>query len=102
MKRIASSPFFKGFVIGVILALIALAVMSLTGCSSCSRMGKSFSSDISGGLDRTVTAYDYNGKKLGEWSGKFDISEDDNEIFFDDANGKRVIIQNAIVIAEEN
>lgn len=85
-------------------AIFALfvGVASLSGCASCSRGMKSFSSDLNGGLDRTVTVYDYNGNILGEWSGKFDISEDDNEIYFDDENGKRVIIQNGIVICEEN
>lgn len=82
--------------------VFVVGVASLSGCSSCSREMKSFSSDIGGGLDRTVTAYDYSGNVLGQWSGKFDISENDNEIFFDDADGHRVIIQNAIVIAEEN
>lgn len=87
--------------VAAMLALV-VGVMSLSGCSSCSREMKSFSSDIGGGLDRTVTAYDYSGNVLGQWTGKFDISENDNEIFFDDAEGHRVIIQNAIVIAEEN
>ena len=40
-------------------------------------------------------------KKLGEWSGKFDISETKNEIYFDDSDGKRVIIQGGIVVCEE-
>lgn len=91
----------------IILSIIAVAIMgvgviSLSGCSSCSRTVKSFGSDISGGLDRTVTVYDYNGNVLGEWSGKFDISNSENEIYFDDENGKRVIIQNGIVVCEEN
>lgn len=80
----------------------AIAMVGMSGCESCSRDMKSFSSDMSGGLDRTVTVYDYNGNVLGEWSGKFDISNNDNEVFFDDENGKRVIIQNGIVISEEN
>lgn len=87
--------------IGAVLAAAA-TLFGLTGCSSCSREIKSLSSDASGGLDRTVTLYDYQGDKLGEWSGKFDISEDDNEVYFDDANGKRVIIQGGIVVCEEN
>lgn len=82
--------------------VLFLMVGALSGCSSCSREMKSFSSDLSGGIDRTVTLYDYQGDKLGEWSGKFNISENDNEIYFDDANGKRVIIQNGIVVCEEN
>lgn len=93
----------KKIVISALAAFgIVVGCVALSGCSSCSRSMKSFGSDISGGLDRTVTVYDYNGNVLGEWSGKFDISEDDNEIYFDDENGKRVIIQNGIVICEEN
>ena len=82
--------------------IVALIVISLTGCASMSREWKSFTSDVSGGLNRTVTVYDYNGEEIKSWSGKFDISENDNEIFFDDANGKRVIIQGGIIICEEN
>lgn len=76
-------------------------VLALTGCASLSRAWKSFGSDVTGGLNRTVTAYSYDGDVLGQWSGKFDVSESENETFFD-INGKRVIIQNAIIINEEN
>lgn len=93
----------KKIVISVIaMVAVLVGVISLNGCASCSRSMKSFGSDMDGGLDRTVTVYDYNGDVLGQWSGKFDISNNDNEIFFDDENNKRVIIQNGIVIAEEN
>lgn len=80
----------------------AAATLGLSGCASCARMSKSLSSDLDGGLERTVTLYDYQGDKLGEWSGKFDISEDNNEIYFDGADGKRVIIHGGIVVCEEN
>lgn len=93
----------KKIVISVIaMVAVLVGVISLSGCASCSRSMKSFGSNMDGGLDRTVTVYDYNGDVLGQWSGKFDISNNDNEIFFDDENNKRVIIQNGIVIAEEN
>ena len=59
----------------------------LGGCASFSRELKSIGSNVSGGLDRTVTLYDYQGDVLGSWSGRFDVSEDDNEVFFDDAEG---------------
>ena len=49
-----------------------------------------------------ITDIDYNGKEIKSWTGKFDISESENEIFFDDANGKRVVIHGGIVICEEN
>ena len=95
----------KGKTVAAIAANCAVAAVILggmTGCASCSRDMKSINSDISGGLDRTVTLYDYQGHVLGSWSGKFDISEDDNEIYFDDADGKRVIIPGGIVVCEEN
>lgn len=84
-----------------VFALLAAMVLSLAGCASLNRELKSFESDISGGLNRTVTVYSYDGDILGQWSGKFDVSESENETFFD-IDGKRVIIQNAIIINEEN
>ena len=84
-----------------VFALLAAMALSLVGCASWNRELKSFESDISGGLNRTVTAYSYDGDVLGQWSGKFDVSESENETFFD-IDGKRVIIQNAIIINEEN
>lgn len=87
--------------IGLIVFSI-ICVLTLTGCASCARSCKTISSDFSGGLDRTVTVYDYNGNSIKSWSGKFDISENTDEVFFDDADGKRVIIHGGIVICEEN
>ena len=85
----------------VLMILIVLCGALLTGCSSLRRGIKSVGSDISGGLDRTVTVYSYDGDVLGQWSGKFDVSESASETFFD-INGKRVIIQGGIIINEEN
>lgn len=86
----------------VALALLAvLLITMLTGCASWSRGWKSVTSDFGGGLDRTVTVYDYNGNPIQSWSGKLDMSESENEVFFD-LNGKRVIIHGGIVIATEN
>ena len=79
-----------------ILAMIGVVAISLSGCSAkWDREMKSTMSNWSGGLNRTVTVYDYNGQE-------FDVTEDDNEVYFDDENGKRVIIQGGIVINEEN
>ena len=82
-------------------AVIAVSGL-LGGCSSCSRMGKSISSDMNGGLYRTVTLYDYSGDEIRSWTGKFDVSESENEVYFDDQNGKRIIIHGGIVVNEEN
>ena len=84
-----------------VFALLAAMVLSLAGCASWSRTWKSFGSDITGGLNRTVTVYSYDGDILGQWSGKFDVSESESETYFD-VNGKRVIIQGGIIINEEN
>lgn len=85
----------------VLFVLSILMIVSLAGCSSWSRAMKSFGSNISGGLNRTVTVYDYNGDPIKSWTGKFDVSESESETYFD-YNGKRVIIQGGIVINEEN
>ncbi len=86
----------------IILATIICMSGMLGGCSSCSRMSKSISSNMNGGLNRTVTLYDYSGGEIKSWSGKFDVSESENEVYFDDQNGKRVIIHGGIVVNEEN
>lgn len=84
----------------VILATAALIAISLTGCAFWSRSWKSFTSDVGGGLERTVTVYDNNGNIVRSWEGKFDVSESENEVYFD-IDGKRVIIHGGIVINEE-
>lgn len=88
----------KKIAVGVISIVMAL---SMAGCASTSREIKSTVSDLTGGLDRTVTVYDYNGEAIKSWTGHFDVSESENEVYFD-LNGKRVIIHGGIVINEEN
>ena len=88
-------------IVSIVLICI-LILLVCTGCASWQRGIKSIKSDMGNGLDRTVTVYDYNGKKIDSWSGKFDVSASENEVYFDDANGKRVIIHGGIVINEEN
>ena len=75
-------------------------IVGIGGCQSWERSMKSLSSDISGGLDRTVTVYDYNGQVIRQYAGKFDVSESENEVYFD-IDGKRVIIHGGIVINEQ-
>lgn len=86
-----------GLLLIVLAFLIGYIALNSEGCK---REMKSVSSDLGGGVMRTVTAYDYNGKPIKTWKGKFDISERQGETYFD-LNGKRVIIQRAIVISEE-
>lgn len=83
-------------------ALIAvLSALTLTGCASWQRNVKSFASDFTGGLDRTVTVYSNTGEKINSWSGRFDVSESENEVYFD-IDGKRIIIHGGIVVNEES
>lgn len=90
----------KKKIFAAVLACVMLCIL-LTGCAGFSRGMKSIGSDFAGGLNRTVTVYDYNGGEIKSWTGKFDVSESENEVFFD-LNGKRVIIHGGIVINEEN
>ena len=80
------------------------AVLLFAGCESCSRSMKSLKSDVGGGLNRTISVYDYNGQLIKSWTGKFDVAENPNknQVYFDDQNGKRVIIDGGIIINEEN
>lgn len=85
------------------IAIVMIMIMCLglfSGCASWQRSMKTLGSDFGGGLERRVTAYDYSGHVLGVWEGKFDVSESSTETFFD-INGKRVILQNCIIINEE-
>lgn len=86
----------------VLMVLAATMAIATTGCSEATKRSmKSLQSEYGGGLDRTVTVYDYNGQPIDSWTGKFDVSEDENKVFFD-LDGKRVIIRGGIVINEEN
>jgi len=85
--------------VGIAAGAVAL-VGSLGGCASCSRSLKSLESDMSGGMDRKVTLYDYSGKEIQSWEGWIDLDNSEEETFFD-LNGKRVVIHGGIVVAEE-
>ena len=90
------------FVAALIVSVLAIVtVCGLAGCSTFSRNVKSATSDINGGLNRTVTLYDNTGNEIKSWRGKIDLESNDQEVFFD-LNGKRVIIQGGIVVSEED
>lgn len=91
---------FKKFI--PIAALILCGSAMMSGCSEeFQREMKTHQSNFCGGLNRTVTLYDYNGGEIKSWSGKFDVSESENEVYFD-LNDKRVIIHGGIIVNEEN
>ena len=85
----------------IALALITVTAFGLTGCESWDRFTKTLGSDFGGGLQRKVTAYDYNGNVLYEYEGKIDIQMSETRVLFDTEEDKRVSLYNAIVIVEE-
>ena len=91
---------------GVLIFIIVVALMigmlsfAFSG-ANFQRTLKSWKSNYTGGLYRIVSVYDYNGNLLREYGpAMIDISESENETFFD-YNGTRIVIHNAIVIVEE-
>jgi hypothetical protein len=83
--------------------LTLLIIFVLSSCTeSTQRNLKSIKSNWTGGLNRKVEVYDYNGGLIKSWEGRFDVREtDQNSVYFDDADGKRVIISGGIIINEE-
>lgn len=90
---------------------VVILLLILFGIGSCSvmyfnseswaRRTKDWESNHNGGLERVVTVYSYTGEEIQSFEGKFDISEQENEVKFDMDNGKRIIIRGGIVITEE-
>ncbi len=87
-------------VIALIIILVGGSFMLFFRGAEFQHSWKSMKSNYTGGLNRCVIVYDYNGNELRRWEGKFDVSESENEVYFD-YNDKRVIIHSGIVIDEE-
>lgn len=87
---------------GVLLSVITLSgFLFYYNCTeSGKRAVKSDRSNLHGGIERTVTVYDYNGNRIDSWTGTFDVTNSESETYFD-INGKRVVIHGGIVINEE-
>lgn len=86
----------------ILVAALVIGMLALTfSGANFQRALKSWKSNYTGGLYRIVSVYDYNGNLLREYGpAMIDISESENETFFD-YNGTRIVIHNAIVIVEE-
>lgn len=85
------------FVGAIIIAIIIIIVSS----QSFQRWIKDIKSDYTGGINRTVTVYDYDGNKIESYSGKFDVQyKSDGTVKFD-IDGKRTIITGGIIINQE-
>ena len=84
----------------VVALMVAMLIFAFSGANFQLTL-KSWKSNYTGGLYRIVSVYDYNGNLLREYGpAMIDISESENETFFD-YNGTRIVIHNAIVIVEE-
>lgn len=89
----------KKIIVGVLTIGI---IFLLCGCGeSWERTKKDWNSEYNGGLERTISVYSYEGNLLKTYKGKCDIEENESNKILFDINGKRVIIYNAVVIAEE-
>lgn len=84
----------------VIGALLGGMMLYYHSTESGQRAIKSQQSNLDGGLYRTVTVYGYSGEEIRSWTGKFDVTENDQETWFD-IDDRRVIIQGGIIINEE-
>lgn len=104
----------KKYKIIVLIIEIVLLIALIGGCAayrthteSGKRGLKSWQSETSGGIDRTVTVYDINGEEVAKYTGRFDVEEISQEgvvkIKFD-CEGKRHIIyaQTGTVLIDEN
>lgn len=100
-------------IIALVIEAILLAAM-IGGCAayhtkteSGKRSLKTWQSETTGGINRTVTVYDIKGEEIAKYTGRFDVEESSQEgvvkIKFD-CNGKRHIIyaQTGTVLIDEN
>lgn len=81
----------------ILAALLATGIITLSGCSSCSRLMTDIKSDISGGMQRTIKVYTANGDLIAEYEGKIDLSANDGGYVKFDYDGKRYIYYNCFV-----
>ena len=85
----------KQKIIAVVLGL-TLGV-GITGVASWDRAVTDMKSDVNGGMQRTITVYTADGKKLATYEGKIDIDTNDGGYVKFDFNGKRYIYYNCFV-----
>lgn len=72
-------------------------IIGATGCSTIDRTVANIKSDISGGLQRTITVYTADGKKIANYEGKIDIDTNNGGYVKFDFDGKRYIYYNCFV-----
>lgn len=103
MSKNNDDKIIKSILLGIVVFfLLMIFIAVFVNRASFQRALKSLSSEYSGGLQRTVTVYDYNGNVIETYEGKIDIEESDNDgkVKFD-LDGKRTIIYGGIVVVQE-
>ena len=91
----------------LMVAIVGGCALYNTRTESGKRHLKTWESETTGGIDRTVTVYDIEGEEIVKYQGRFDIEESSQEgvvkIKFD-CDGKRHIIyaQTGTVLIDEN
>ena len=85
----------KKKIVAIILSLTMM--FSLAGCASWQRFVKDVKSDVSNGLQRTVTVYTADGRVLKTYEGKIDLETTEGGIVKFDLNGKRIMYYNCYV-----
>lgn len=83
--------------LAVIVCILVCTVIGVTGCSTINRAVTDVKSDITGGLQRTITVYTADGKKLATYEGKIDIETNNGGYVKFDFDGKRYIYYNCFV-----
>lgn len=79
--------------------LVAIALVSLTGCGGCANTLKHTQSDWFG-LNRKITLYNANGGVIKEWQTKAKIEDRGGSVYFLDKNGKATTISGTFVVEE--
>ena len=83
------------------IGLLLFTFLFASGCTGKQQRGiKSIKSNWTGGLNRVITLYDYNGKPIRTWKGNIDMSDSEKETDFI-LNGNRVVIHGGITVVEE-
>lgn len=84
----------------IIIAVVAFIIITIAvvflNTASFKRFAKTTWSNWSGGINRTVNVYDYEGDLIATYTGKIDIEENDTKVLFD-LDGKRYIYYNCLV-----
>lgn len=87
----------KIFSLAGIVFVLVCTIIGITGCATIDRAVVNVKSDISGGLQRTITVYTADGKKMATYEGKIDIETTSGGYVKFDFDGKRYIYYNCFV-----